>query len=84
MRYQTTVLLTAEVMADVRAGRRRLQCGQWVIIPGSARPSRWVGVLRGAQTIWAAHYQGEGEGGYQAQQFRAMAGCRRNDRKSFL
>ena len=82
MRYQTTVLLTAEVMADVRAGRRRLQCGQWVTIPGSVRPSRWVGVLRRSQTIWAAHYQGEG--GYQTEQFLAMAGCRRNDRKSFL
>lgn len=82
MRYQKTILLTPEVMAEIREGRKLLQCGQWVRTSIDSRPSRWVGVLRGAKTIWAAHYQGPG--GYQTEQFLAMAECRRNDKKSFF
>ena len=80
MRYQKTILLTPEVMAEIREGRK-LQCGQWVRTSINSPPSRWVGILQNG-TVWAAHYQGPG--GHREKQFYALAAVRKNDKKSFF
>jgi len=52
MKFQPTILLTEEVYAGLRSGRIKLQCGQWVRIPGdppghTSKPSRFVSVQPG-------------------------------------
>ena len=55
MKYAKTILIDDQALEDLRAGRRRLQCGQWVRLTWCDTPSRWVGVSPGGCTAWAVH-----------------------------
>jgi hypothetical protein len=52
MKFQPTILLTADVYEGLRSGRIRLQCGQWIRIPGDppgikSKPSRFISARPG-------------------------------------
>lgn len=56
MKFQPLVTLTDEVAEGLRNGSIRLQCGQWVRIPGDApghtsKPSRFISVQPGYLNI---------------------------------
>lgn len=80
--YQPTIKLTESDIADLHAGTKTIQCGQWVQIPWCDAPSRYVG-RSPAGSIWAVHCHKRGgrnvmDGG--TRRFTGMAASLRRNR----
>ena len=45
MRFTNTIILSSDMMQDIRMGLLRLQIGQWVLIPFAVQACRYMGVI---------------------------------------
>lgn len=56
MKFQKTIILTAEALDKLEKGTLTLQKGQWVQIPSLTKRSRFVGVTK-SKSLWIVHKQ---------------------------
>ena len=55
MRYQPCIHLSKEDCEALRRGAKRIQIGQWVMLPQETHKSRFVGINQLKQAIFEYH-----------------------------